>query len=62
MVVSLQKSENGFSTLSEFLFNIDNRKRMQSIKNKEQFEWVKVKTYLTVIDGQYAFETLKVYH
>ncbi len=31
---------------------------MQSIKNKEQFEWVKVKTYLTIIDGQYAFETL----
>ena len=31
---------------------------MQSIKNKEQLEWVKVKTYLTIIDGQYAFETL----
>lgn len=37
---------------------------MKSIKDKEQFEWVKVKAYLTIIDGQYAFETLyrKVYH
>ena len=28
------------------------------------FEWVKVITYLTIIDGRYAFETLykKVYH
>lgn len=28
------------------------------MKDKEQFEWVKVKTYLTIIDGRYAFETL----
>lgn len=34
------------------------------MENKVKFEWVKVKTYLTVINGQYAFETLykKVYH
>lgn len=34
------------------------------MKNKERFEWVKVKTYLTIIDGRYAFETLyrKVCH
>lgn len=32
--------------------------------DKSKFEWVKMKTYLTVINGQYAFETLykKVYH
>ena len=34
------------------------------MKNKERFEWVKVKTHLTITDGRYAFETLyrKVYH
>jgi|GluameStandDraft_1065615.scaffolds.fasta_scaffold01306_19 hypothetical protein len=34
------------------------------MENKVKFEWVKVRTYLTVINGQYAFETLykKVYH
>ena len=34
------------------------------MKNEETFEWVKVKTYLTLIDGKLAFETLykKVYH
>lgn len=32
--------------------------------SKLNYEWVKVKTYLTLINGQYAFETLckKVYH
>ncbi len=34
------------------------------MEDKVKYEWVKVKTYLTVINGQYAFETLykKVYH
>ena len=34
------------------------------IKVHSDYEWIKVKTYLTVINGQYAFETLykKVYH
>lgn len=33
-------------------------------KDNPNFEWVKVETRPTVIDGQYAFETLykKVYH
>lgn len=37
---------------------------MQSIKSKEQFEWVRVKTYLTIINERYAFEMLyrKVYY
>lgn len=34
------------------------------MEDKVKYEWVKVKTYLTVINDQYAFETLykKVYH
>lgn len=34
------------------------------MEDKVKYEWVKVKTYLTVINGQYAFETLykKMYH
>ena len=28
------------------------------MEDKVKYEWVKVKTYLTVINGQYAFETL----
>lgn len=34
------------------------------MEDKVKYEWVNVKTYLTVINGQYAFETLykKVYH
>ena len=33
-------------------------------KDYSRFEWVKVRTYLTIINGRYAFETLykKVYH
>ena len=32
--------------------------------SKETFEWVKVRTYLTFVDGKLAFETLyrKIYH
>lgn len=34
------------------------------MENSRTFEWVRVKTYLTTINGRYAFETLykKVYH
>lgn len=28
------------------------------MEDKVKYEWVKVKTYLTVINGQYTFETL----
>ena len=45
-------------------YPIYRRKEVLIIKRKETFEWVKVRTYLTIIDGRYAFETLyrKVYH
>ena len=34
------------------------------MENSRTFEWVKVKTYLTMINGKLAFESLykKVYH
>ena len=34
------------------------------LRDNSCFEWVKVRTYLTLINGKYAFETLykKVYH
>lgn len=34
------------------------------MEHSEEFEWVKVRTYLTIVNGQYAFEILykKVYH
>lgn len=34
------------------------------MEHSKEFEWVRVCTYLAVINGQYAFETLykKVYH
>lgn len=27
-------------------------------KDNSRFEWIKVRTYLTLINGKYAFETL----
>ena len=34
------------------------------MENSRTFEWIKVKTYLAIINGQLAFESLykKVYH
>lgn len=33
-------------------------------KDNSRFEWIKVRTYLTLINGKYAFETpyKKAYH
>ena len=61
-----EKSEDTTTLYNPKFFSTESKKKKGGviIEHSRTFEWIKVKTYLTIINGQLAFESLykKVYH